>query len=505
MGHRQSQQDEDVKFDEYRRLDATALAQLVNTGQVAASELLDTAISRLEQVNPQLNAVIIRLDEQAKTRARQALSGPLAGVPFLTKDLFQEIQGAPNYMGCRALKRAGHVAPANAVITQRWLDAGVVIFGRTNTPEFGAKGVTEPYSFGPTRNPWNTALTPGGSSGGSAAAVASGVVPMAGANDGGGSIRIPAACCGLFGLKPGRGRNPWGPDLSEYMHGGVMNHVLTRSVRDSAAMLDATHGPELGSLALLAPPERPYVQEVATAPGKLRIAFSTASPINAPVHPSAVDAVRKTAQLLSDLGHHVEEAVPQLDQVQAAKHFITIWLVNCAQFVQEVQRQTGSGWDGFEPDTRAMVDFGRALTGSEYLAAHTGAKQCNMAMARFFQGYDLWLTPTLAAPPGAIGSTDIPAWQRTALRVVSSLGLTRAVIRAGVMDQLAHENLEWLPFTQLANITGLPAMSMPLFTTDDGLPSGVHFTAPMGQEGMLFRLAGQLEQAQPWANRFPAL
>ena len=494
-----------MKFDEYRRLDATALAQLVARRQVTADELLDVAMARLEQVNPLLNSVIIRLDERARARAKQNLAGPFAGVPFLTKDLFQEIEGAPNYNGCQALKRAGHVAPANAEITQRWLDSGVVIFGRTNTPEFGAKGVTEPHSFGPTRNPWNTDLTPGGSSGGSAAAVAAGIVPMAGANDGGGSIRIPAACCGLFGLKPGRGRNPWGPDLSEYMHGGVMNHVLTRSVRDSAAMLDATQGPELGSLALIAPPERPYLQEVATAPGKLRIAFSTASPIHAPVDASAVDAVRKTAQLLRDLGHEVEEAVPDLDQVQAAKHFITIWLVNCALFVDQVKQRTGCGWEGFESDTRAMASFGHALSGIEYLDAHTGAKSCNMAMARFFQKYDLWLTPTLAAPPVPIGSTDIPAWQRNALRLVSSLGLTRAVIKAGVLDQLAHENLQWVPFTQLANITGLPAMSMPLFTTAQGLPSGVHFTASMGQEGLLFRLAGQLEQAQPWHNRFPSI
>ncbi|MDE2075506.1 MAG: amidase [Burkholderiales bacterium] len=494
-----------VKFDEYRQRDAMGLAELVRKGEVTATELLQTALSRLEAVNPQINSVVIRLDELARRRAQQSLSGPFAGVPFLTKDLFQEMEGAPNYNGCQALKRAGHVAPAHAEITRRWLDAGVVIFGRTNTPEFGAKGVTEPHLFGPTRNPWDIRLTPGGSSGGSAAAVASGVVPMAGANDGGGSIRIPAACCGLFGLKPGRGRNPWGPDLSEYMHGGVMNHVLTRSVRDSAAMLDATQGPELGSLALITPPERPYLEEVTLPPGKLRIAFSTASPIQAPVHSSAIEAVRKTAQLLSDLGHHVEEAQPELDQVQAAKHFITIWLVNCALFVQEVKQRTGCGWEGFEPDTRAMAEFGLAMTGLEYLSAHTGAKQCNMTMAKFFQKHDLWLTPTLAAPPGPIGSADIPAWQRQALRLASTLGLTRVAMRAGVLDQLAHDNLEWLPFTQLANITGLPAMSMPLFTTETGLPSGVHFTAPMGREGLLYRLAGQLEQAQPWAGRFPKI
>jgi amidase len=502
------QQDALVKFEEYRQLDGLALAQLVREGQVSAEELLNTAWARLEAVNPKLNFLVTPLRERAMHQVRQAgagSTGPFGGVPFLTKDLFQDIAGVPNYNGCRALRQAGHVSLATGALTQRWLDAGVVVLGTTNTPEFGSKGVTEPTVSGVTANPWNLALTTGGSSGGSAAAVAAGVVPLAGANDGGGSIRIPAACCGLFGLKPGRGRNPWGPQLSEYMHGGVMGHVLTRSVRDSAAMLDATHGAETGSLTVLAPPVRPYLEEVSRPPGKLRIAFSTQSPLGLGVDPSVVASVQRTVALLQDLGHEVQEAQPDIDFFDAARKFMMLWCVQVRQFVLDVMKQTGCGWDGFEPDTRSMCLLGQVLTASEYLDAHTVAKSCNMAMGHFFERHDVWLTPTLATPPGAHHSTVLPAWQGTALNLVSKLGLTRAVVRAGALDQLVRDNMAWLPFTQLANLTGLPAMSVPLFTAGDGLPSGVHFMGPMGQEGLLFRLAGQLEQAQPWQNRFPSI
>lgn len=494
-----------VKFEEYRQLDGLALAELVRSGQVSAQELLDTAWARLEAVNPKLNFLVTPLRDRAQEQVKRKPSGPFAGVPFLTKDLFQDIAGVPNYNGCRALRQSGHVASQTATLTQRWLNAGVVVLGTTNTPEFGSKGVTEPAVSGVTANPWNLAVTPGGSSGGSAAAVAAGVVPLAGANDGGGSIRIPAACCGLFGLKPGRGRNPWGPQLSEYMHGGVMGHVLTRSVRDSAAMLDATHGPEVGALALLAPPVRPYLEEVSRPPGKLRVAFSTRSPLGLGVDPSAVASVERTVALLKDLGHEVEEAQPDIDFFDAARRFMMLWCVQVGQFVQEVRKQTGCGWEGFEPDTRSMCLLGQALSAAEYLDAHTVAKACTMAMGHFFERHDVWLTPTLATPPGVHGSTAVPAWQVAALKAVATLGLTRALIRAGGIDQLVRDNMAWLPFTQLANLTGLPAMSVPLFTTDEGLPSGVQFMGPMGQEGLLFSLAGQLEQAQPWAQRVPPI
>ena len=246
-----------ISAEEYRRHDALGLAELVRNRQVSASELLEAAIARSAEVNPKLNAIIIPMHELARERAKQSLEGPFAGVPMLIKDLFQEYAGVQTAYGCKGLKAAHYKPDVHAEITARWLKAGAVIFGRTNTPEFGAKGITEPEAWGPTRNPWNLERIPGGSSGGSASAVAAGIVPMAGANDGGGSIRIPAAYCGLFGIKPGRGRTPWGPQMSEAMHGAAMNHVVSRSVRDSAAMLDATHGSDTSSLCHLAAPERP--------------------------------------------------------------------------------------------------------------------------------------------------------------------------------------------------------------------------------------------------------
>ena len=339
-----------MKFDEYRQYDATGLAGLIERGEVTGEMLLDLAIQRVEVVNDELNALLHPLYDQAREQLRSGVSGPLAGVPLLVKDLFQEIEGAPHYKGNRALKDTDHRAARDATLVQRWKAAGLVPFGRTNTPEFGAKGVTEPEAFGACRNPWNTGHTPGGSSGGSAALVAAGAVPAAGANDGGGSIRIPAACCGLFGLKPGRGRTPWGPEFTEAQHGMAVNHVLTRSVRDSARILDQTHGEETGSLFRIAPPQGLYSDAAARSPGKLRIGFSTASPLGMSVDPEAVKAVEDTARLLEDLGHEVEEATPQIDMRQMCMDWLYVWFAQCAVNVDEVQAQTGSGPEGFEAD-----------------------------------------------------------------------------------------------------------------------------------------------------------
>ncbi|HXG28131.1 MAG TPA: amidase [Nevskiales bacterium] len=519
-----------MNFDEYRKHDGLGLAELVAKKEVTPAELLEVAIARAEAVNPKLNAIIIPMYDLARERARQALSGPFAGVPFLVKDLFQEYAGVRAAYGCKALKAANYTADAHAEITARWLKAGTVIFGRTNTPEFGAKGITEPDAWGPTRNAWNPAHTPGGSSGGSATAVAAGIVPMAGANDGGGSIRIPASACGLFGLKPGRGRTPWGPRYGELMHGAAMNHIVSRSVRDSAAMLDATHGPELGSLFRIEPPERPYIEEVTRDPGKLRIAFTTRSPIGMPVHPEAVRAVRETAQLLASLGHHVEGAEPEINGLQLAEDFITMWFANCAATVDEIKKQTGCGDSGFELDTLAMVAFGHASRASEYVAGYLRWSDYARKLGEFHQKYDLLMTPTWAMPPARIGEIVTPRWQQVAMKILMALGLTRVVLNSGMIEKMVQENLKWVPFTQLANLTGVPAMSVPLhWTTGEipapqpgdalhperkasqqppavpGLPMGVQFVAPHGGEGLLFRLAGQLEQAKPWFHRVPEL
>jgi amidase len=279
----------------------------------------------------------------ARERAKQALEGPLAGVPFLIKDLYQDYAGVQSTSGCLGLKRAHYLATEHSEVVRRWLAAGLVIFGRTNTPEFGAKGITEPVAWGPTKNPWNLEHSPGGSSGGAAAAVAARIVPVAGASDGGGSIRIPAASTGLFGLKPGRGRTPCGPHQCEIMHGAPVNHVHSRSVRDSACFLDAIHGPELGSPYRIAPPERPYLEEVGRDPGKLRIAFNARSPIGTEVDPAVEAALDQTARKLESLGHSVEPATPAIDGLSLARDFLTIWFASLADQVAQTRAQIGPG------------------------------------------------------------------------------------------------------------------------------------------------------------------
>lgn len=492
-----------MRFDEYRKHDGVALAALVAAGEVSAAELLELAIARVEAVNPRLNGLIIALYEEARQRVSGPLGGPLAGVPMLTKDLFQEIGGAPCHHGNKALKQADHRAAQDSELVRRWKAAGVVLFGRTNTPEFGAKGITEPQAYGVTRNPWDTDRTPGGSSGGSAALVAAGVVPFAGANDGGGSIRIPAACCGLFGLKPGRGRTPWGPEFTEAMHGISVNHAVTRSVRDSAVLLDAVQGDEFGGLFRLAPPSRSYMSELERDPAPLKIGFCTRSPIGTEVDPEAVKAVENTVRLLEALGHQVEEASPRIDMMAMSMDWLTMWFANCAANVRQVRELTGCGDQGFELDTLALAAFGEATSAADYVRCYQRWQTYSRQLAEFLAGYDFWLTPTLAMPPALIGATETPAWQQNILKVVLKLGAQKLVMKSGLIEQMAKESMKYVPFTQLANVTGVPAMSVPLHWCENGLPLGVQFVGGHGDEGKLLALAAQLERAQPWFDRVP--
>ena len=356
-----------IADSEYLEFDGMALAALVRRGEISAPELLEAAIRRAEAVNPRLNAITIPMYEIARERAATPLQGPLAGVPFLIKDLLQDYAGVLATSGSRVLKRAGYIPAQHSEIVRRYLAAGTVIFGRTNTPEFGSKGVTEPEAWGPTRNPWNLAHSPGGSSGGAAAAVAAGIVPLAGASDGGGSIRIPAGCTGLFGLKPGRGRTPCGPGVGEAIHGAALNHVLSRSVRDSAAMLDATHGPEAGTPFALAAPERPYAAEVGRDPGRLRIAYTARSPLGTAVDPAAVEAVEQTARLLAGLGHDVEQAEPEIDGQQLARDFLGIWYAQLTHLMQSACEQAGTRASGFELDSVAMAAVARGRSAFDYV------------------------------------------------------------------------------------------------------------------------------------------
>jgi amidase len=358
------------------------------------------------------------------------------------------------------------------------------VVGKTNTPEFGILPTTEPRRFGATRNPWALARTPGGSSGGSAAAVAARLVAVAHANDGGGSIRIPASCCGVFGLKPSHGRNPLGPNYGDVFGGLVSEHVVTRSVRDSARVLDATAGPEPG-----APdwgrPARPFADEVGREPGRLRIAFSAESPTGVPVHADCVAAVRAAARLCADLGHDVTADVRlPVDGRDVGRAFAVAWSAGTAWAIDDWARRTGRAPApaSFEPLTWALAERGRRFTAADYFLARQDMQRAARAVARFFEGWDAWLTPVLAEPPVPLGTFDAPADDPT-----------RALRRAGTFS----------PFTFLANVTGQPAMSVPLSWNGGGLPIGVHVMAPFGDEATLFRLAAQLETARPWDSRRP--
>ena len=489
-----------MNFDEYRAHDATGLAQLVAAKEVSAAELLAVARERAEAVNPQLNAIV----RDVPAAPTDELSGPFAGVPFLIKDLAQDFAGLPTSSGSRALMSTP--APEHATVVQRWLDAGLVVFGKTNTPEFGAKGITEPEAWGPTRNPWDLTRSPGGSSGGSAAAVAAGIVPCAGANDGGGSIRIPAACCGLVGLKPGRGLTPSGPATSESMHGAAVQGVVSRTVRDTAAMLDVLAGGEPGGPYVPGLPSAPFASCVGTDPGTLRIGVRVPSAINPKPHREAVAAVDNAVRALTELGHHVEE-LPQapFDDAVLARDFLLTWFVYTAWELAEAKRLTGAGDDAFERDTLILAAIGRATSSVDYVAAVQRRHEHTQRLTTFFESYDLLLTPTLATPPPKIGEFDLPVVLQRAsdlLIKTRSAGLLR---HTNIVDDMVDKNLNWVPYTQLANLTGRPAISLPLHWTADGLPLGVQFVAPLGGESLLIRLAAQLEQAVPWADRIPPI
>jgi amidase len=492
-----------MKEREYLALDGLAVAEAIRSGEVSARGVLEIAQARADRLQPRLNPICLRLDELADARVAQDLEGPFAGVPFLLKDLHQDLEGVPTSAGCRAL--VGRPAGATSTVVQRWLDAGVVVFGKTSTPEFGAKGVTEPAAFGPARNPWDPDRTPGGSSGGAAAAVAAGIVPVAAASDGGGSIRIPAACCGLVGLKPGRGLVPHGPGESEPLNGLAVNGVVSRTVRDTAAMLDVLAGPEAVSPYAPALPDGPLLDEVDRDPGRLRISWTVDSGIRATPHREAVRAVEHVARVLVDLGHEVEEVKPPHDDAQLSKDFLTIWFVHQAIEVERVKRLTGAGDDGFEQDTRVMAALGRMISGVDLQAAEERRREHIAALARFHERYDLLLTPTLAEPPIRIGALELPAALRALSEALLRTRTSRLMQLTSATDQVVARNLAWVPYTQLANVTGRPAISLPLYLTPDGLPLGVQFVGPLSSEPLLLRLAGQLEKAAPWAGLRPPL
>ncbi|HEY5799136.1 MAG TPA: amidase family protein [Burkholderiaceae bacterium] len=491
-------------FAEYEDYDALGLAQLIREKQVARSEVREAAIARIEAHNVKLNAVIHKLYDFVPLNPAPP-GGIFDGVPFLLKDLLSSYAGAPMNHGSRAY--AGHTAGFDSELVRRYRATGVDILGKTNTPEFGLMGVTEPELHGATRNPWDLLKTPGGSSGGSGAAVASRMTPIASGGDGGGSLRIPASACGIFGFKPSRGRTPTGPLHGEIWQGACSEHILSRSVRDSAAMLDATLGDDHGAPYPVGHPGLRYLECTRTPPRKLRIGFSSASPIGTPVHADCKQAVKDAAHMLQWLGHEVEEATPGIDGDALAISYLTLYAGEVAQEIraagEHLRRKPRRG--DFEAPTWMLGLLGEAYTASDFARAMHHWQRFGRAMGQFHQHYDLYLTPTMAFPPVDIGELQPKGADKAAMQVVNALGLGRLLKASGLVDQLARDSLAKSPFTQLANMTGQPAMSVPLYWSQSGLPIGVQFIAPMGREDRLFALAAQLEQERPWARRRPPL
>lgn len=478
-------------MDELASLDATGQADLIRTGQTTAVELVESAIERIEKLNIELNAVIHPLYDKARaaTTSPELPEGPFRGVPMVIKDLGATTQGDPYHAGMHFLKELAWHEQDDSHVVRKFRAAGFVVVGKTNTPELGILPTTEPEAHGPTRNPWDPTRSTGGSSGGSAAAVASGMVPIAHANDGGGSIRIPASECGLFGLKPSRGRVSAGPE------GGVsgflaIDHVVTRSVRDSAAVLDLISGWMPGDLYVAPPPARPFAEELGADPGRLRIGVLTRAPGGiGDIHADCRRAVEEAASLLQDLGHIVEDDAPiGLDDPDLVGQFLTLWTVGQAYQLDHWSRKANRRISRHDVEalTWALAEMGRAYTAVDLMRTQEILLRVATRVALWFSdsGFDLLLTPTLAEPPPPLGEFDPTPGDPL-----------RPIFRAAAIT----------PFTPMFNTTGQPAMSVPLHWSDDDLPIGVQFAAAYGREDVLLRLASQLEEARPWRHRRPGI
>ena len=487
-----------MRLPEYDEMDATALASAVQNGDLDPVELLDAAIERIEARNPELNAVVHKMYERARSKVASLPDGPLKGVPFLVKDLKLQIAGTPTSDGTRL--QHGRCREQTSELARRYEAAGLQILGKTNTPEFGIMGITEPELYGACRNPWRTDHTPGGSSGGSAAAVAAKMVPAAHGGDGGGSIRIPASCCGLFGLKPTRGRVTMAPFMGEAWGGFVQEHVLTRTVRDSALLLDIADAPTLGEPYAAPHKERPWTREVEASPGRLRIAFTSDTLFAGETHSECRSAVDQSVELLRNLGHTVEEARPEFDRLSLVRaYFLTVG-TGIAHFIEKTAAAAGVKPKprDFEPATWLLARIGWATTAPELLAAQMNIQRASREVAAFFDTYDVFVTSTMARPPARVGELGVGAVERSQMWLLHRVPLKRLLEFA--LQRMGEGRLAYMPNTQLFNQTGQPAMSVPLAKSSFGLPIGIQFVARFGDEATLFRLAAQLEKAQPWST-----
>lgn len=491
-------------FPEYANYDGLGLAELVRAGDVTPGDLVEEAIRRIEVLNPQLNAVIHKMYESARINAKTVVpNAPFSGVPFLLKDLVSEYGGEPMQRGSHFFR--GYISPVDTEIVKRYKAAGLLCLGKSSTPELGLTPMTEPQAFGPTRNPWEPSRTAGGSSGGAAAAVAARLVPLASGGDGGGSIRIPASCCGLFGLKPSRGRTPTGPTAAELWQGFAIEHALTRSVRDSAALLDAIAGPDVGAPYVAPPPSRPFLAEVGAPPGRLRIAFTTKPFLGNAVHADCVEGVNATVKMLTALGHELVEAAPPIEGLPFAQAFLTLVCADTAATIKAGEALVGrkATYKEFEAATWALYLLGQQLSAAELVQAKWYLQSAGRTISRFFVDYDLLLTPTLAAPPAVIGTLQPKGVEALALQTLGRLNAGVVLRAAKALELSASTVFAFAPYTQPFNVTGQPAMSVPLYWNAAGLPIGMHFVGRYGDEATLFRLAAQLEAAHPWQQRVP--
>ncbi|MCG8369599.1 MAG: amidase [Proteobacteria bacterium] len=469
---------------EYAGFDATGLANLVRRKEVSPLELLEYAIERVEAVNPKLNAVVAKSYDMARASIGRGVGrGPFAGVPFLLKDLGASLSGVPMTMGSRLF--VDYAPDYNNELVNRYQAAGLVIIGRTNTPEFGLNGTTESAFLGACRNPWDLTRSSGGSSGGSAAAVATRVVPMAHGSDGGGSIRLPSSCCGVFGMKPSRGRQPTGPEFGEAWEGLVSDHAMTLSIRDSARLLDATSAPEQGAPYGIAAPERPFEIEARTEPPSLRIALCEHAGERRP-DAACTEAVRDAAGLCEELGHTVEEAAPELEYEALQAAFSLIMSSHSAamldRFAENFSREVV--FEAIEPATLNWARAGWQASAADLAQSKDVINRGTRSMAAFLSGYDVLLTPTAGTEPPPLGHLDTVSLP---------------------FEEFQQRFFEFIQFTWPHNLSGLPAMSVPLYWNPAGLPIGVQFVGRHADEATLFRLAGQLERARPWRGKFPAI
>ncbi|QSO48917.1 amidase family protein [Alicyclobacillus mengziensis] len=485
-----------------RKYDGLGLAGLVKNKEVSPRELVELAIKEIERFNPAINAVVHKMYDEALRRAELLpLEGDFAGVPMLLKDMYQEVKGEPMTFGSR-LYEANRAAEDSFYVRQL-RKAGLLFLGYTNVPEFALMAVTEPKHRGPTRNPWNTDVTPGGSSGGSAAAVAAGMAPLAGASDGGGSIRIPAAYCGLFGLKPTRGRTPVGPQASRHWQGASVSHVLTKTVRDSAAILDNLVMEEKGR-AFLPPAFAGRYLDSLQAPLKkpLSIAYSVASPLGTEVEAECRDAVLETVRILEDMGHHVIEKSAPVNGKAIARSYIMMYFGEVGAELLSVESMLGrkARAQDVEPTTWLLGVLGRSTSAAQFVLSLREWDKAAVQMEEFHEKYDLYVTPTTAMLPARIGELDLKSSERALIRAVDKFGVAKLLQKIGLVDTLVQTSLKRTPFTQLANLTGQPAMSVPMHITNQGLPVGVQMMAARGKEDLLLRVAALLEQSPHWIH-----